>query len=99
MSNYSNGRMEVETAALGGYRVLSHDRDDQGDFTEVVAECYRLDNARMAAAAPDLLAALEYALKDMEGARDWVREKSPMIGVLAVSIGMARAAIAKATGA
>lgn len=55
-------------------------------------------NARLIAAAPDLLAALEYALKDMEGARDWVREKSPMIGVLAVSIGMARAAIAKATG-
>lgn len=50
-------------------------------------------DARLIAAAPDLLEALEYALKDMKLVRAEVANNR-----LAVSISMARAAIAKATG-
>lgn len=54
-------------------------------------------NARLIAAAPDLLAALEHALRDMEDVRTMYEAKAPNTGVLGVSIGLARAAITRAT--
>lgn len=51
-----------------------------------------LPNARLIAAAPELLEALAYALKDMEQVQEVACNR------LSISIGLARAAIAKATG-
>lgn len=56
-------------------------------------------NARLIAAAPDMLAALQYALKSMRQERDArLRETTGTVGVHAIAIGMAEAAIAKAEG-
>ena len=55
-------------------------------------------NARLIAAAPELLDALEFALRDMEATRAQYAAHFPNIGVLAITIATARAAIAKATG-
>lgn len=55
-------------------------------------------DARLIAAAPDLLEALEFALRDMEATRAQFASKVPNVGVLGMSIATARAAIAKARG-
>jgi hypothetical protein len=45
---------------------------------------------------PELLEVLEFALRDMEAVREQYARHAPNVGVLAVSIGMADALIAKA---
>jgi hypothetical protein len=62
--------------------------DGTGSFsTEVVAQCEREANARLIAAAPDLLAALQWAMDNAEWSNDTATGTDPI-----------RAAIAKATG-
>lgn len=63
------------------------------DWSEDTAE-----NARLIAAAPALLEALRFALRDMEATRAQVASHAPNVGVLAASIAQARDAIRKATG-
>jgi hypothetical protein len=55
-------------------------------------------NTRLSAAAPDMLAALKFALRDMEAARAQFESHAPGVGILAVSIAQVRAAIAKVEG-
>ena len=55
-------------------------------------------DAALIAAAPDLLMALQYILRDMETTREIYAAKAPNVGVLGVSIGIARAAIERALG-
>lgn len=50
---------------------------------------------RLEATNKQLRAALEFALRDMQGVREMYASKSSRVGVLAVSIGLVSAAIAK----
>lgn len=50
---------------------------------------------RLEATNKQLQAALEFALRDMQGVREMYASKSSRVGVLAVSIGLVSAAIAK----
>lgn len=60
-------------------------------------ECY--GNAKLIAAAPELYAALEFALKAMEQERAIYESRNPGTGIFSIQIGIARAAIEKARGA
>ena len=86
-----------------GHEIMSADGKqfvgiDEGDDYEGPDDPQFFADARLIAAAPDLLAALEFALRDMEGARAQFASHTPNVGILVVSIGIARAAIAKARG-
>jgi hypothetical protein len=84
-----------------GAHVIRGCPDGPYEFAEFVATTWggpHDANARLIAAAPDLLEALEFALRDMEATRAQYASHAPNVGVLAASIGKARAAIAKATG-
>ena len=94
----SMGNLDVFATdkALGDYRVCMVDCDD-----ETVSEQDLAANARLIAAAPDLLAALEAAIEDIEGhidaaldggaSRDWLEGANNRLNA-------ALAAIAKAKG-
>jgi len=94
----SMGNLDVFATdkALGDYRVCMVDCDD-----ETVSEQDLAANARLIAAAPDLLAALEAVIEDLEGnidgavdggaSRDWLEDATNRLNA-------ARDAIAKAKG-
>lgn len=93
-AGHSDGDMEIERAPSGDYRVLSHDSDDQGQFTEEVAVCYRLANARLIAAAPAVLEALREARSYVFHMTSELPSSRPWNALLL----RLDAAIAKATG-
>lgn len=59
---------EIEAGHSGTkYSVTSRERDEQGVYTEQVALVQAQDNARLIAAAPALLAALELCQRELRG--------------------------------
>jgi len=95
------------------YAGVAHDEDGEPGFFSITAGCLEVlntasgdvptrveeANARLAAAAPLMLEALQFALRDMEATREQFAANTPNVGVLAASIAATRAAIAAATGA
>lgn len=90
-AQHTPGPWEVWPNSQNGQLCISH-HETQSNLQRAVCEVDRMDaaNARLIAAAPDLLAALEAALKDLKALTAWDQTS-------AVSR-QAHAAIAKATG-
>lgn len=92
----ANPRPELHTV----HTILSPDGETFGfmeaDYKDVLAE--NAANKQLMAASPDMLDALKFALQDMRAVREQYAARSPGIGVLAASIGLAEQVIAKATG-
>ena len=98
MSNHTPGPWRTGKGAGSRYTVYDKFSQRVGDFFEGVMATQRSDeecaaNARLGAAAPDLLGALQVCASQSIGA-DWTAEQA-----LAFIRQHARDAIAKATGA
>lgn len=56
---HTQGPWHINERAAGGYEITALDSDDEGFFIESIATSHRAANARLVAAAPILLQALQ----------------------------------------
>ena len=92
-------KFEKELYSYSGEWLISYDAGEKGRGIAIaetrVGSGYELGNARLIAAAPELLEALDGMLQIYGGSKDWNGIKS---STELDCISQARAAIAKATG-